>query len=147
MVINGPSVFHGDVDARQAAEVNPQTFEQWRATLPMAQRMHMVGDKRVARWSACRSNPAWSPVQVARRVPTVKLTFAARNLDFSSVSGGSDPKPLLVVSRIRDGSLDDAVVVAQSASIQVSVPPASPCLGFQYFLTSWPSGCCRTGRP
>ena len=57
--------------------------------------------------------------QVARRVPTVKLTFAARNLDFSSVSGGGDPKPLLVVSRIRDGSEDDAVVVAQSASIQV----------------------------
>ena len=42
VVINGPTVFHGDVDARRAAEVNPETFQQWRATLPMAQRMHMV---------------------------------------------------------------------------------------------------------
>ena len=58
-------------------------------------------------------------VQVQRPVETVKLSFAASDIDFSSIGTAADPKPLLVVSRLREGSLDDAVVVAQSVSIQV----------------------------
>lgn len=124
VVIKGPTVFSGDADARQAAEVNPQTFAQWRRALPMSQRMHTVrytlgGLGWFGSWlGGYLTRAMCSMVKVYRPVASVKLTFAARNLDFSGVNGGNDPKPLLVVSRIAEGSCNEAVVVAQSVSIQ-----------------------------